>query len=296
MKKLFTLFFATIITGTAFAQIPNPGFETWDTASGGYLFPAGWDSADSLTSLASVLTCEQGNPGYAGNHYLKLTSKTVPGFGVAAGIALSGKLDFSTYLPKSGFAYTGRPTSLTGVWQYAPGATTDTGVAAIALTKWNTVTGRRDTVGAAYDKLPGSVTTWTPFTIDIYYFLTETPDTAEIYFSASGATTAVAGSYLYVDTLAFSGPTTGITAIHSAEPTISISPNPSQGLFNISVLSGRDESANVTVTNMLGEKIKELTVSTNKPAALQLDVATGVYFVNVVTSVGRMSEKIVIVK
>ena len=293
MKKLSTLFFATFISAAAFAQIPNAGFETWDSTSG-YGTPVGWESADSLTGLTGVYTCEQGSPGFAGNHYLKLTSKNVIGFGVAAGIAMSGKINFTTYLPESGYAFTARPVALTGEWQYAPGASTDTGSVSLLFTKWNGTS--RDSVGFIYYKLPGSVTSWTAFSLPITYLKSENPDTAEIYFSSSTATTAAAGSYLYIDTLGFTSAGTAVAQVNGLNSALSISPNPSLGAFTVNISSGNMEPAQIVVTNMLGQKVMETTIATNTPASLQLDAPAGIYFLNAVTGNGRWSEKLLIAK
>ena len=294
MKKLLTLFSAIIICTSVNAQIPNASFEIWDS-SAGYKVPVSWETADSITYLLDTLTCEQGNPGFSGNHYLKLTSKTIPLVGAAAGIAVSGKIDFTTYLPRSGFAYTGRPTALTGEWQYAPAASTDTGVVAVGLTKWNTGLNKRDTVGYAYYKPLGSVTTWTAFSIPITYLTSETPDTAEIYLASSGLN-AVNGSYMYVDTLAFSGASTGITVTNDHRDTMFVSPYPSNGVFTINITSGVREQAQIVVTNIVGEKIKEITSQTNNPEHINLDAPAGVYFINAHTINDHWSQKIVIVR
>ena len=249
MNKLITLLLTILINYTAHAQIPNPSFESWD-ASAGYNVPVGWKTADSVTNLVGVLTSEQGSPGYSGNYYLKLTSKTIPATsGAAAGIAVSGNIDFTTYLPTSGFAFSGRPSSLTGEWQYASAAANDSGVIAIGLTKWNSSLQKRDTVGYADYKLTGSVTTWTPFSVSIYYLTGEYPDTAIIYLASSGVN-AANGSYLYIDTLAFSGSVpTGITSINNVHSLISVYPNPNNSLFTVNISSDVTEMAQKTLTN-----------------------------------------------
>ena len=283
MKKLCTLSIALMIASMTYAQIPNAGFETW-TSHTTYSEPDGWQTNDSLTNLVGVYTCTEGSPGFAGAHYIDLTSRTIPSVGVAAAIAVSGTVDFTTYLPKTGFAYTGHPTSLTGEWQYAPAAVTDTPVIAVGLTKWNGV--KRDTVGYAYYKPLGSVTTWTAFSIPITYLTAETPDTAEIYLASSGLT-AVNGSYLYVDTLAFAGATgTGITAINSGRSPFSVYPNPSDGLITINIPSGYNEEVKVTITNTIGATIKTTAAITNEPITIQLHEPAGLYFIRAVSMHG----------
>ena len=296
MKKLITLLFTIIITYSAHAQISNPSFENWD-ASAGYNVPVGWKTADSVTNLVGVLTCEQGTPGFSGSYYLKLTSKNIPATsGAAAGIAVSGNIDFTTYLPTSGFAFSGRPSSLTGEWQYASSAANDSGVIAIGLTKWNSSLQKRDTVGYADYKLTGSVTTWTPFSVPIYYLTGEYPDTAIIYLASSGVN-AANGSYLYIDTLAFSGSVpTGVASINNTHPLISLYPNPNSSLFTVNISSDVTEMTQIIITNMFGDKVKEITTSTNTSVDIQLNESAGIYFINATTAHAKLSEKITIIK
>ncbi len=293
MKEILILGMSILLSTTAFGQIPNPGFESW-TNMGAYANPDGWDNADSLGSFASTYTCEQGSPGFSGNHYLKLTSKNTIA-GVIAGIAMSGKIDFTTFLPKSGYAFSGgRPVSLNGVWQYAPASSTDTGSVTLLFTKWTGTS--RDSVGFIYYKLPGSVTSWTPFSLPITYLNSETPDTAVIYFASSTATTADAGSYLYIDTLSFSNTGVGITGVQNSHSVISVYPNPGKAVFCINISSGIDEYVSVTITNMLGETVKKMTMTTNKNGTLHIDSPAGLYFINAITDHGQWSEKLVITR
>jgi len=296
MKKLLYLLTASLFSALAYAQIPNPGFESWSTATGGYQAPVSWDSPDSLCNLvgASYLTCEQGAPGHTGSYYLKLTSKTVPGFGVAAGLAMSGKLDFTNYLPKYGYAFTSRPANLTGYWQYQA-ATGDTGVIAVGLTKWNTSQGRRDTVAAFYYKLPSAVTSWAPFSIGITYVKNSYPDTATIYLSSSGATTAADGSYLYIDDLAFTGTMpVGVAEVNGAQAKLSVFPNPAKGVINVNVPSAANEPVHIVITGIAGNVLREVNATTNTATSISLDGAPGLYFITAQTAGERWYEKVIV--
>src|SRR5579883_753034 len=109
MKKLSSFLLALLFTSAMYAQIPNPGFETWNTV-GSYNVPAGWDNLNSMTTAMSTYTCTKGTPGYAGASYLQLISKTVTGLGVVPGIAVSGVMNKTTMQPQSGFAISTPPT------------------------------------------------------------------------------------------------------------------------------------------------------------------------------------------
>lgn len=73
---------------------------------------------------------------------------------------------------------------------------------------------------------------------------------------------------------------------------LKVYPNPTYSTVNILLSSPVDEEATVTITNMIGEKVKELKMKTNKPLDIQLNSPAGIYFLNVVTPHGRWSEKI----
>lgn len=183
MKKTITFLAAIVISSTAISQIPNSGFETWTTV-GAYNVPTGWDNLDSLTNSMSVYTCEKGTPGSPGVSFLKLTSKTF-GTAVAPGIAVSGKLDMTTYMPKSGFAYTSRPANLTGSWQHMIFGTSQ-GSVSVLLSKWNSSTSMRDTVAFVSQTLSGMAMSWATFSIPLTYHSSAMPDSAIIVLAASG--------------------------------------------------------------------------------------------------------------
>jgi hypothetical protein len=181
--------------------IPNNGFENW-TSMGTYNNPEAWSCLNDMTATMSTYTCLKGTPGSVGSAYLKLSSKTVTGLGVVPGIAVCGTIDAVTMQPTSGFAFSIRPQSFTGKWQYmASGA--DQGFIGVALTKWNTTSMMRDTVAYAYQALSGMAMSWANFTIPMTYMNGDDPDSCIIILSASRANNvaAVAGSYLYVDEL-----------------------------------------------------------------------------------------------
>lgn len=295
MKKLLTFLAVLAIGNTAMAQIPNAGFESWDSLAN-YKSPISWDNLDSLTNTLSVYTCEQGTPGNVGAHYLKLTSKTAGPF-VAPGIAVSGKIDFTSYTAKSGFAFTSRPASLTGKWQYmASGA--DQGYIQVFLSKWNVAMNMRDTIAFKNYPLSGMVMSWGSFTIPLTYYHGGTPDTAIIVLSASGAT-PVAGSYLYVDTLNFTGSVpNGVQNVTSTSSQISISPNPAHGLTTVRYTGTADDAIDLYVSDINGRIVATLHAQTKLgDNAFSIDAskyAKGTYFVKMISESGAQVKKFIV--
>lgn len=296
MKKLVTLFSAMLFSAGAFAQIPNGGFEAWDTSvTPAYLSPKNWDNLNATTSVASVYTCQRDSPSVGLNYYVKLISKTTP-LGVAPGVIVSGKIDVSTSSAKSGFPYTGRPKSLIGEWQYmASGA--DQGHVAILLTKWNLTKLKRDTISFTDHLLVGMEMSWKPFTIDLKYQLAGNPDSAIIVLSSSGAT-AVAGSYLYVDTLAFKGSVLGAPVMASAPALLSIYPNPATESATIVYSSSNEQVVNISISDVNGRVLKTINTTAaqgeNKTTIQTSGFAPGVYFIRLATETGTEEKKLII--
>jgi trimeric autotransporter adhesin len=127
------------------------------------------------------------------------------------------------------------------------------------------------------------------------------PATAAEFATPSGVSVDGAGNVYISDGSAhivrkIYAHTTGITPSDLSEGTelLRVFPNPNDGAFTVRVSSGVNVPVQITVTNILGQKIKEITAATNKDIPLQLRVPNGMYFVNVVTEKRRWCEKVLV--
>lgn len=296
MKKTITLSTLLITFFTAQAQIPNGSFENW-TAATGYSTPDGWDNFNALTAPYTVYTCEKGTTGAPhGNAFIMLTTKTA-GTSAVPGLALCGKYDMVTQKPKSGFPYAGRPQSLTGKWQYmASGA--DKGRIAVYLTKWNTTTNTRDMVGSVEYDLPGMVMAWASFSIPIVYTSGAMPDSAIVgLVSSNKSSTAVAGSYLYVDSLNFSGTApNGISVAAGMKYSVTLSPNPAKDNLSVDFGTAVADDVKLWVADMYGRTVATADWRSGKQVySLNLDnVAPGLYFVKMKVGEEIQAQRLVI--
>ncbi len=287
MKKFIVLAIALCMAASTFAQIPNNSFENW-TNTNGYNMPDGWDNLNSMTTSQSVYTCTKGTPGSVGAAYLKLISQTVTGMGVMPGVAVSGTIDMNSMMPAAGFACADRPTSLKGKWQYMASGN-DQGFIAIYLTKWNSGMGMRDTIGMAMQMLNGMAMSWANFTIPISYNNPANPDSAIIILSASGDT-PVNGSYLYIDNLSFTIPTTGLTTEEVG--LLKLYPNPASSVMQLDLTGLTVPVKSITITNIEGKVVSYVTNATTKINTI--DVSTlpaGLYILQVQTEKGNISKK-----
>ncbi|PQJ09175.1 hypothetical protein CJD36_020525 [Flavipsychrobacter stenotrophus] len=88
---------------------------------------------------------------------------------------------------------------------------------------------------------------------------------------------------------------TGIKNVTNSGVTdVKIYPNPNNGNFSVNVTSDYTEQGVLTVTNILGQKVLEANMVTNRKIDLQLDKAAGIYFVNVNTPHGKFTGKVTI--
>jgi len=298
MKKIATFFTAVIISASAFAQIPNAGFESWNNTAG-YNNPDGWDNLNAVTAGGSIYGCTQGSPGNPGSYFIKLFSQTY-GSKVVPGIAVSGTLDTTggVYTPKAGFPFTQRPAKLTGSWQYMA-AGTDQGYIDVLLSKWNMSTHKRDTIAYVRQSLMDMKMSWASFSIDLGYRSTAHPDSAMIVLSASDLSNPAASSYLYVDDLAFSGSVPDAVATVSKNTFItSIYPNPAKGTAYISFNCSANSNVTINVNDLNGRTVKQAVSkasSGNNAYSLNTtDIAKGMYFVTISDGADSHTEKLVI--
>ena len=77
---------------------------------------------------------------------------------------------------------------------------------------------------------------------------------------------------------------------------LKVYPNPSEGEITINLNSDINEQANIVITNVLGTKVKELSVTTNKAYTVKLDEPAGMYLLTANSSTGKYEAKIVIGK
>jgi hypothetical protein len=82
----------------------------------------------------------------------------------------------------------------------------------------------------------------------------------------------------------------------SSSQMMNVWPNPNDGTFTLYLPEAINEPLQITITNMLGEKIKALTGQTNMTLDINLDAAAGVYFLSVNTIEGIGNTKVIVTK
>lgn len=277
MKLRDTAACATIaMMATATAQIPNASFESW-VNHGGYSDPAGWlTSNDLMTPQGHFITVEPGSPGAEGNTYALVQSRTTP-----QGMTIQGWMSAGSN-GQGGFPCSNRPTALAGMWQYGI-QQGDTGVVEAALSRYNALTGQTDVIAQGTLEITGSWASWAEFSVPLVYFSGETPDSAYIQFTSSiNFSDPVAGSFIKVDALSFSG----LTAITEAPATPGLLLFPSPAREALSIRAG-SPLAEATVLDAAGRPVLHNRFNVGEAVMDVAPLPTGPYWVRVLLADGK---------
>lgn len=70
-------------------------------------------------------------------------------------------------------------------------------------------------------------------------------------------------------------------------------PNPNKGSLSVTLTSAEQEEAQFIITNIIGEKVKEIKATTNTPVEIKLNVPQGIYFISAITVHGNWTRKII---
>jgi hypothetical protein len=82
--------------------------------------------------------------------------------------------------------------------------------------------------------------------------------------------------------------------VSSVKEVLEVFPNPNKGTLIVQLSSPVDGEADVTITNVLNQKIKSFKTKTNIATDVSLHSPTGIYFINVFTPSGRYIAKITV--
>lgn len=89
----------------------------------------------------------------------------------------------------------------------------------------------------------------------------------------------------------------GVRNVATDESSVRIYPNPNDGTFTIYLQSDMDEQAQITITNVTGQTVKELSIRTNNETRISLagnELSAGIYLLHAVTGHGAYDTKLVI--
>jgi len=85
-----------------------------------------------------------------------------------------------------------------------------------------------------------------------------------------------------------------VKTVSAAGDMLKVYPNPSNGAFTIYCGSAINENAAVTISNIVGAKVKELSIPANQAYEINMDQPAGIYLINAATSEGSYTTKIIL--
>jgi len=86
----------------------------------------------------------------------------------------------------------------------------------------------------------------------------------------------------------------GVKSTAASNTEMKLVPNPNKGVFSLTLQSDNNEQADVVITNILGEKVKTLSITTNNTTEITIDEAPGIYILTATTSGGRFEAKVMV--
>lgn len=229
MKYLWILIISFIVCSPmAQTQILEGGFNNWTFFQKTYYEPTGgwWTSLNTLSALGGPVTVSPTTDVHSGTNAAKLETKKWGTF-LLPGLLASGSFIMSAPYVKEGKPFTDMPYQFKGWYKYSP-VNGDSAAIATFLTKYNTVTGKQDTIAKAIQVLKGNVSEYTQFNLNYDYKSGMNPDTIIIVFvssAAGGNSSGQVGSTLFIDDiyLEYGG---GLQEILMPEFTTDVYPSP----------------------------------------------------------------------
>jgi hypothetical protein len=317
MKKLSLLLLVTLILNskiTTAQTLVNAGFENWTNV---IIFsePTGYVSSNYFSIILGSGGLPRANVSksagikHGGNFAAKLESyaqNTGDSLGVP-GLIITGSLDIASAAITPGFPYVGRPAELRGYYKYAQGLSTDSGTALVSLMKRNILTGQQEAVAIGIG-IFSNKSSFSEFSVPLFYASSEIPDTAIIVFSTTSTlstdsaalTSAPVGSILYLDDLSFFGSVAAGLESIDALLQVSTYPNPSSDLVNITFVQKAAGVGQLMIRDLTGKLIYQqdinLSAGINEIPVATKDWDSGLYLYQINTPEGIVNRSLSVIK
>jgi hypothetical protein len=235
MNKISTLLIAATLNSVAViaqTQLTNAGFENWGNASPGVSTePTNWYSNKSGSNTAQLgsQTCFQDATAHTGSYSVKIETESLNlGFtteiingNVTTGVVNAptttksdgyiGTINYSTSSDDRRMAFTGRPDSIVGWYQYTQGGSAELGKIRAILhtgdyydpetpTKYHPDPTANKIADALFLTPTSNISSWTRFSVPFNYVSTSNPAYVMVNITSSDdQNTSTAGSIMLID-------------------------------------------------------------------------------------------------
>jgi hypothetical protein len=291
MKKITVLFMLLCLgfySIKAQAPVPNGSFENWTSGA-----PDNW--VTKFTLLTTINFVNKSTSFQDGQFAIEVFSQSITPIPFGSTYQIPGVATLGTIVPDvanatakvtGGVPYTDKPSKLKGWYQYAPQGT-DSAIIYTILTKWNAVSGTRDTIADGFFINTATQSTYAQFTVDLTYRTQSiVPDTMNIVLLSSGMS-ATPDSKLLVDNMSFELPQ---NIASNSKLECNIYPNPSNGVINVSLVNNQKTTA--TLFNSLGQEVCVKTLSSMSNSLDFSSLPKGIYLLDLRNNDQRIVKKI----
>lgn len=264
-------------------QIPENGFENWSpSATGNFEEPSGawWTTLNSLKNLGGPVTVTKTSDAYSGNYAARLETKQWGTF-LLSGLLVSGVFVNNSPFIIQGKPFQGRPTRFRGYYKYIS-VNSDSAAIFAMLTKFNSATGKRDTLADVRFAVLNSTSDYVLFDIPFHYYFSDIDsDSIDIVFSSSAGGNdfkGQVGSTLWVDEIMLEFPN-GVNTFLLDVFSMSLYPNPVSEILSVDFKGEIDDNM-IVINSMDGKVVKRICVEKNKFDIHVKDLLSGYYTVN----------------
>jgi hypothetical protein len=284
MKTIFIFLFfwvgASSISGQT--SIPESGFENWIQQTS-YEEPAGnwWTSLNQLKSLGGPVTLTKASDPHSGLFAAKLETLAWGTF-ILPGLLVSGRFVVTSPFILQGQPFSDKPGAFKGYYKYVS-VNSDSAAIFAMLTKYNTISGKRDTIAIAKQAVLTSVAEYTAFDLTFEYTSSETPDSLDVVFSSSAGGAnflGQVGSTLIIDDVLLEY-LSGVQETLMPEISVDLFPNPSSDNVRISIDLPQNYSISYTVFSLNGIKMSNGIFVESSTAINTQNYPNGKYILNI---------------
>jgi hypothetical protein len=311
MKKIFTILLSSFaFCSFAQTQIANAGFETWgNTAPGVAGEPTGWysnKSGSNIAQLSSPICFQDNTIKHTGSSSVRVETISYSGTAVNGAVTTGvinapnftkangyiGTVNYSTSSDDRRLAFTGRPDSIVGYYQYTSGGAGEQGKVTAILhtgdyfdpetpTTYHADPTANKIARATFFTPTSNVAIWTRFSVPFTYTSSATPAyiMVNITSSANQATT-ITGSKLWIDDLeAIYNP---LVSIKENEFTKNVKVYYSNKTIFVDFLNKDNEQSTIEIYNATGQIVSTQAISNNTANTIDVSsLSTGVYMYKV---------------
>ncbi|MBC7863624.1 MAG: T9SS type A sorting domain-containing protein [Bacteroidia bacterium] len=293
MKKIYTLFALTFCLCTS-AQTT---LYTNDFTAGGGGFTLGQGGNFDFWIVNNVYSCTSTTPNQGGGNYMHIYDDLFGDYCAHSGFLGSGSGGTVYSTMNSGIVTTGSP-NVTLTFDWLCQGQTGPVLASFGFVDFSTDGGLSWTNCALPLAKYNGQSTWTTGSISTtqYPAMGNKADLRFRFgFTNSGYGTNPAFS---IDNISVIDAVTTSLAENKSENSFSVFPNPTKGIFTLSLSSVNENAGVVTITDVLGKTVstKQIAANTNAPIAIDLTgQEKGVYFVRVVNG-GKVAVKKIVLE